>query len=313
MPPMLDVSDEVRAEIGAEEADRLAAGVGAPSSYDCTSCRAPGNPSQERTSTVLFVGGDTAVVAFAHASCLPSQVVTVPEDKLRSAVASITGEPEGAQAPAPSPAPSPASGTAAPAATDAVATPVGSAPSPAAATPPAADTPAPPAGPAPTELAAESRQAVLGITCGQVALDGQLHAALAVEPTSAIARPGSQSTEDEFLTLLTEQGFTLVRELARPPAPLAGWSVLLAMGQLHAILQPGGEDGRPVAWWRAHQPLAVPEAWRATATRNRAVLVYAAPAGSIGQQPREDLLRTALEQAAARGVLAAASMPLAGA
>lgn len=42
------------------------------------------------------------------------------------------------------------------------------------------------------------------------------------------------------------------------------------------------------------------------------MLVYAAPAGCIGQQPREDLLRDALEKASAAGLLVAAAMPLAG-
>ncbi|MBI0379431.1 hypothetical protein JBE27_24890, partial [Streptomyces albiflaviniger] len=65
---MLDVSDDVRAEIGDEEADRLLAGDNAPGAYDCTSCRTPGNTEQERTSTVLFVGQETAVLAFAHAT-----------------------------------------------------------------------------------------------------------------------------------------------------------------------------------------------------------------------------------------------------
>ncbi|GCB90396.1 hypothetical protein SALB_03100 [Streptomyces noursei] len=92
MPRMLDVSDDVRAEIGDEEADRLLAGEDAPGSYDCTSCRTPGNSEQERTSTVLFVGEETAVLAFAHATCIPSQVVPVSEEQLRGAVRSITGE-----------------------------------------------------------------------------------------------------------------------------------------------------------------------------------------------------------------------------
>lgn len=83
MPRMLDVSDEVRAEIGDEEADRLLAGDNAPGSYDCTSCRTPGDSEQERTSTVLFIGEETAVLAFAHATCLPSQVVQVTEEQLR--------------------------------------------------------------------------------------------------------------------------------------------------------------------------------------------------------------------------------------
>ena len=50
MPRMLDLSDEVRAEIGDEEADRLLAGQNAPGAYDCTSCRTPGDSDRERTS-----------------------------------------------------------------------------------------------------------------------------------------------------------------------------------------------------------------------------------------------------------------------
>src|SRR5690242_2532913 len=88
--PLLDVSDEVRAEIGDEETERLLTGENAPGTYDCTSCRTPGDTGQERTSTVLFVGGETAVLAFAHATCIPSQVVPVSEEQLRGAVRSIS-------------------------------------------------------------------------------------------------------------------------------------------------------------------------------------------------------------------------------
>lgn len=84
------------------------------------------------------------------------------------------------------------------------------------------------------------------------------------------------------------------------------------MGQLHAVLQPGTGGGTPVAWWQAHQPLQVTSDWRAAANKSRTVLVFAAPVGSIGQQPREDLLRDALDKAAANGRLVAAAMPLAG-
>lgn len=91
MPRMLDVSEDVRAEIGDAEADRLLIGDNAPGSYDCTSCRTPGDSEQERTSTVLFVGDETAVLAFAHATCIPSQVVQVAEEQLQGAVRSITG------------------------------------------------------------------------------------------------------------------------------------------------------------------------------------------------------------------------------
>ncbi|CAM5539950.1 putative protein OS=Streptomyces alboniger OX=132473 GN=CP975_07275 PE=4 SV=1 [Streptomyces alboniger] len=259
MPRMLDLSDDVRAEIGDEEADRLLAGENTPGSYDCTSCRTPGDSGQERTSTVLFVGEETAVLAFAHASCLPSQIVTVSEEQLQGAVRSITGDDGGESA-----------------------------------------------GPAPS-------QAVLGVTSGLVLIEGELRPALVVEPTGPIARPGAApGGGDDFLPLLIEQGFMPVTSLDTVPPVLHGWSVLLAMGQLHAVLQPGTHGGSPVAWWQAHQPLQVTEDWRAAANKTQTVLLFAAPAGSIGRQPREDLLRDALDRSAAGGQLAAGSMPLAG-
>ncbi|WP_086161314.1 hypothetical protein [Streptomyces marincola] len=269
MSPLLDVSDDVRAEIGDEEADRLLAGENAPGSYDCTSCRTPGNPDQERTSTVLFVGGETAVLAFAHASCIPSQVVSVSEEQLQGAVRSITGQSSSQAAPVPA---------------------------------------APNAQAAP----AAGEQAVLGVTCGQILIGSDLHAAIVVEPTGPIARPGSTGPGDEFLPMMIEAGFLPVTNVASEPSLLHGWSVLVAMGQLHAVLQNGPEGSRPSAWWQAHQPLGLTDGWRASANQRNTVLVYAAPAGSIGQQPREDLLRDALEKAAAGGLLVAAAMPLAG-
>nr|WP_203644497.1 hypothetical protein [Streptomyces sp. SID14478] len=260
---MLDVSADVRAEIGDEEADRLLGGDNAPGSYDCTSCRTPGDSEQERTSTVLFVGDETAVLAFAHAGCLPSQVVQVAEDQLQGAVRSLTGSPQGA------------------------------------------------AGDGPVEAAAA--QAVLGVTSGLVLIGGDLHPALVVEPTGPIARPGAEAGGDDFLPLLIEQGFMPLSELTEAPRTLPGWSVLLAMGQLHAVLQPGtGGAPSQVAWWQAHQPLVVTEGWRAAANKTHTVLVFAAPVGSIGRQPREDLLRDALDKSAANGRLVAAAMPLAG-
>lgn len=310
--PMLDVSDDVRAEIGDDEANRLLAGENPPVSYDCTSCRNPGDTGQEHTSTVLFVGEETAVLAFAHAACIPSQVVRVSEEQVQGAVRTITGDAgaEGAhgahganavdggapaatgthQGPQHTPdergAPWSAGDGAGGGATDGT----------------GADGPRPAPG-----------QAVLGVTCGQVLIDDALHAAVVVEPAGPIARPGSDGPGDEFLPLLVEHGFLPVTDVARQPSPVAGWSVLLAMGRLHAILQPptsGG--GQPVAWWQAHQALPVTDEWRGTANKTHTVLVYAAPAGSIGQQPREDLLREALEKAAAEGLLVAAAMPLTG-
>ncbi|MFD0418838.1 hypothetical protein [Streptomyces sp. NPDC127108] len=264
MPRMLDLSDEVRAEIGDEEADRLLAGENAPGAYDCTSCRTPGDSDRERTSTVLFVGDETAVLAFAHSACLPSQIVEVAEEQLQGAVRSITGD-------------------------------TGDAPDSAA------------------SLGGRPEQAVLGVTSGLVLIEGELRPALVVEPTGPIARPGAApGGGDDFLPLLIEQGFMPVTSLDGVPPTLHGWSVLLAMGQLHAILQPGTAGGPQVAWWQAHQPLQVTEGWRAAANKLQAVLLFAAPAGAIGRQPREDLLRGALDRAAGRGQLVACGMPLAG-
>ncbi|MFM9447786.1 hypothetical protein [Streptomyces acidiscabies] len=257
MPRMLDVSDEVRTEIGDEEADRLLTGDNAPGSYDCTSCRTPGDSEHERTSTVLFIGDETAVLAFAHAGCLPSQVVQVTEEQLQGAVRSIGGN----------------------------------APEPARAVP---------------------EQAVLGVTSGLLLIAGELHPALVVEPTAPIARPGSTGAGDDFLPLLIEQGFLPVGQITEVPPVRHGWSVLLAVGQLHAILQPGPHGAQPAAWWQAHQPLQVTDGWRAAANKHQQVLMFAAPVGSIGRQPREDLLRDALDKAAANGRLVAAALPLAG-
>ncbi|MGW2767891.1 hypothetical protein [Streptomyces sp. NPDC001275] len=296
MPRMLDVSDAVRAEIGDEEADRLLAGQNAPGSYDCTSCRTPGDSEQERTSTVLFIGDETAVLAFAHATCLPSQVVQVTEEHLRGAVRSINGDtsPSGR---VPEQTPPQWSATE-------QATPQWS-----------ATEQAPPQWSA-TEQAAPQRavpeQAVLGITSGLVLIAGELHPALVVEPTAPIVRPGSLGSGDEFLPLLIEQGYVPVTELATVPPVLHGWSVLLAVGQLHAVLQPQANGGQPVAWWQAHQPLQVTDGWRAAANKHQQVIMFAAPVGSIGRQPREDLLRDALDKAAAGGRLVAATLPLAG-
>ncbi|WP_210574638.1 hypothetical protein [Streptomyces sp. GESEQ-4] len=260
MPRMLDVSDDVRAEIGDDEADRLLAGENAPGSYDCTSCRTPGDSEQERTSTVLFIGDETAVLAFAHATCLPSQVVQVTEEQLRGAVRSISGDTVDLE---------------------------------------------------PDKIVPE--QAVLGVTSGLVLIAGELHPALVVEPTAPIVRPGAVGAGDDFLPLLIEQGFMPLTAIESVPSVLHGWSVLLAMGQLHAVLQPGpGSSGQPVAWWQAHQPLQVTDGWRTAANKHQQVLMFAAPVGAIGRQPREDLLRDALDKAAANGKLVAAALPLAG-
>ncbi|WP_231156241.1 hypothetical protein [Streptomyces sp. CNZ748] len=287
MPRMLDVSDEVRAEIGDEEAARLLAGESAPGSYDCTSCRTPGDSAQERTSTVLFIGDETAVLAFAHATCLPSQVVQVTEEQLQGAVRAIGGtgaESQQYQSPQPQQQYEPVQQS-----------------------PQSPQEPQrqPAANPVP-------EQAVLGVTSGLVLLQDELHPALVVEPTAPVARPGSLGSGDDFLPLLIEQGFMPLTELAGVPPVLHGWSVLLAAGQLHAVLQPSPNGGRPVAWWQAHQPLQVTEGWRAAANKHQQVLMFAAPVGSIGRQPREDLLRDALDKAAANGKLVASALPLAG-
>ncbi len=311
MPRMLDVSDDVRAEIGDEEADRLLAGDNAPGAYDCTSCRTPGNTEQERTSTVLFVGQETAVLAFAHATCVPSQVVAVSEDQLRGAVRSITGEdgaPPAAEASHAPPVPA-----ASYASTSYFPGPEAAAPAPAPAPVPSPVSPvAASHTPAPSGQAPVPQQAVLGVTSGVVLVGQEACAALVVEPTAPIIRPGSTGHGDEFLQLLSEQGFAPVVDLGRPPAPNPGWSVLLAMGRLHAVLMPAPGGGRPVAWWQAHSPMPLSEGWRSAVGRSQKVLVYAAAAGTIGTQPREDQLRAALDRAAARGALVGASMPLAG-
>ncbi|MGW4896380.1 hypothetical protein ACWEQL_29625 [Kitasatospora sp. NPDC004240] len=286
---MLDVSDEVRAEIGDDEADRLLGGAHAPDSYECTSCRTPGDSHQEATSTVLFVGEETAVLAFAHSRCIPSQVVPVSEEQLLGAVRSIS------QAQGDTPGTPPVAaipGQAVPAGADHY------------------DRPAPAPQP-PAQPTAPGQAAILGITCGLVLQGDTGHAALVVEPTGPVGRPGNTSGTDEFLDLLQDAGFQPVSDLNRTPDPLPGWSVLVAMGKLHAILQPAAAGGS-TGWWQAHQPLQVTDAWRMAAAQLSEVTMYAVPAGTVGRQPREDLLRLALERTVAQGQVVAASLPLAG-
>ncbi|MGV9270409.1 hypothetical protein ACWDRR_37870 [Kitasatospora sp. NPDC003701] len=280
MPRMLAVSDEVRSEIGDDEADRLLGGAHAPDSYECTSCRTPGDSLQEATSTVLFVGEETAVLAFAHARCIPSQVVPVSEEQLVGAVRSISQ----AQADAPATVPAPA------------------VPGPARST---GDQPAA------AQPTAPGQAAILGITCGLVLHGGTGHASVVVEPTGPVGRPGNTSGTDEFLDLLQDAGFQPVTDLDKTPDQLPGWSVLVAMGKLHAILQPAAAGGS-TGWWQAHQPLQVTDAWRFAANQLTEVTMYAVPAGTVGRQPREDLLRQALERAVALGQVVGASLPLAG-
>ncbi|MFE9425821.1 hypothetical protein ACFYNO_22965 [Kitasatospora sp. NPDC006697] len=364
---MLDVSDEVRAEIGDDEADRLLGGVHTPDTYDCTSCRTPGDSLAEPTSTVLFVGEETAVLAFAHARCIPSQVVPVSEEQLIGAVRSISqtqgtsAAPAASALPAADPygnplagpygsAPAPHPHAAAPAhdplrdplRTDPYAphlaaahtaphtaplgSPLGSpladpltaplsAPGltgglPAGYPAPQAPAPAPALPTPPARVPAPGEPAVLGVTCGLVLCGDTGHAAVVVEPTGPVGRPGSTSGTDEFLPLLADHGFLPVSDVNQVPGRLPGWSVLFAMGLLHSILQPSSAGTS--AWWQAHSPLVVTEAWRNAANSQSTVIMYAAPAGTIGRQPREDMLRTALDRAAARGLLVAATLPLAG-
>jgi hypothetical protein len=287
VPRLIDVSDEVRAEIGDDEADRLLTGVTAPDRYDCTHCRAPGDVTQESTATVLFVGDETAVLAFAHARCIPSQVVPVAEEQLLGAVRSISQASDTGVRPSSVPAQEPYQEA------------------------------------HPEELPPRQSQpqsppeaAVLGVTCGLVLSQtgpfaGVPRAALVVEPTGPVGRPGDETGRDHFGPMLLEQGFGQVFDVEQPPVQLAGWSVLMAMGQLHAILQPA-QGGGTTAWWQAHAPLQDTDAGRAAAAQQGEVVMYAAPSGSVGRQPREDLLRSAMDAAARNGLLVGAVMPLAG-
>ncbi|MBV2151283.1 hypothetical protein [Kitasatospora sp. SUK 42] len=303
MPRMLDVSDEVRSEIGDDEADRLLGGDRAPDSYECTSCRTLGDTHAEPTSTVLFVGDETAVLAFAHARCIPSQVVPVSEEQLVGAVRSISQSQPAPSVPAQAMPSSVVPGQALPG----QAVPGQALPGQAGQNARAQGSPVEPTAQPP----APGQAAILGITCGLI-LHGKVgHASLVVEPTGPVGRPGSTSGEDEFLDLLQDAGFQQVVDLDETPEQLPGWSVLVAMGRLHAILQPAAAGGS-TGWWQAHQPLQVTDAWRLAASQLAEVTMYAVPAGMVGRQPREDLLRQALERAVALGQVVAASLPLAG-
>jgi len=80
---------------------------------------------------------------------------------------------------------------------------------------------------------------------------------------------------------------------------------------LHAVLPAGHGGGSPVAWWQAHQALQVADSWRAGRNKHQQVLLFAAPVGSIGRQPREDCCATPWTSRRQRKLVASA-LPLAG-
>ena len=74
-----------------------------------------------------------------------------------------------------------------------------------------------------------------------------LYPALVVEPTGPVGRPGRRPRTTTSCRCSVEQGFhRITRPADRRRRRLQGWSVLLAMGKLHAVLQPGtsGRDAR---------------------------------------------------------------------
>ncbi|PQM45310.1 hypothetical protein C1Y40_04535 [Mycobacterium talmoniae] len=50
--------------------------------YTCAGCKKPGKARRERTNVVIFTGDGPPVISFAHARCLPSQVIESPESTL---------------------------------------------------------------------------------------------------------------------------------------------------------------------------------------------------------------------------------------
>ncbi|MEU8132308.1 hypothetical protein [Streptodolium elevatio] len=260
MSRLLDVSPEVRAEIGDDEAIRLVSGETGPQTYACASCRGGGDTTVEETSALLYLAQETAVLAFAHARCIPSQVIPVSDAAVEPLIAAQQGDPTNVPTPT-----------------------------------------VVPGGPVP-----------ISITGSMMVCDGITYAALVVEPGAAVARPGTQGARDEFLSLLTERGFSSVAapDMTLPPL-LSGWSVVLDGGFLTSVLFPGA-GGRTEAWWQAQVPAEVPEAWLSAARSNGVVLLYAAPVGTIGIHTGNDELGAALREAGRRGLLVAGSVPLTG-
>ena len=187
MPRMLDVSDEVRAEIGDEEPTGCspartprAATTARPAAPRATPPRSGPAPCSSSATRPPCSPSPTP-------RCMPSQVVQVAEEQLQGAVRSITAE-----------------------------------------------RPERPDGP---RRRRPPRQAVLGRHQRLILIE-------AAAPRSGrradrpIARPGATARR-RLPAAAHRAGLHAADRSAKVPPVLPGWSVLLAMGQLHAVLQPG--------------------------------------------------------------------------
>lgn len=72
----LELADEIRVQLTAEQLDALYRGEAAPVHYECVVCRTPGDMRTETTSLIMFEAANRpeTVVSFAHARCSPSEV-----------------------------------------------------------------------------------------------------------------------------------------------------------------------------------------------------------------------------------------------
>ena len=235
MPRMLDVSDDVRAEIGDEEADRLLAGEQRPGQLRLHLLPHPGRlrPGAHQHRALRRRGDRRARLRPRHLHPLPGRPGLRGAAPGRRAVHHRRdAEP-----------------------------------------------------PRRTCRRHRREQAVLGITSGLVLIEGELRPALVVEPTAPDRPPRRRPGRRRLPPAAHGAGLPADRRPEPAAAPvLPGWSVLLAMGQLHAVLQPGAAaaaarspGGRRTS--RSH----VTDGWRAAANKSHTVLVYAAPVGSIGQ------------------------------
>ncbi len=114
------------------------------------------------------------------------------------------------------------------------------------------------------------RQAVLGITCGLVLCEDNLHPALVVEPTGPIGRPRQHGGRRVPAACSASRASTRSDRPGAPrrrgcPAGRCCWR----WASCTPCSSAAPAAGTPTAWWQAHQPLPVSDGWRSAANRTQ--------------------------------------------
>lgn len=87
------IATQVREAIGAGAVADVLTGRASPAGYQCLLCDTHGDARRDQTTVILLRQGPADILAYAHARCLPSQVITLAVIQARRAAAGYSEPP----------------------------------------------------------------------------------------------------------------------------------------------------------------------------------------------------------------------------